>query len=135
MIALGGLGANTLDVAMYTKTNKDETGAEMNGSHVYQIHFKTLPPVLDNGFWSVTAYGSDDFLIDNPLNRYAINDRSAFELNEDGSLDIIVSASQPEQIGNWLPVNENEFHLYMRIYTPDMEAIETWDAPAISIIR
>lgn len=135
MIALGGLGANTLDVAMYTKTNKDETGAEMNGSHVYQIHFKTLPPVLNNGFWSVTAYGSDDFLIDNPLNRYAINDRSAFELNEDGSLDIIVSASQPEQIGNWLPVNENEFHLYMRIYTPDMEAIETWDAPAISIIR
>ena len=135
MIALGGLGANTLDVAMYTKTNKDESGESMTGAHVYQIHFGTMPPVLGNGFWSITAYGSDDFLIDNPLNRYAINDRSDFELNEDGSLDIIVSAAEPEKAGNWLPVNEDEFHLYMRIYTPDMEAIETWDAPTISILR
>lgn len=135
LIALGGLGANTLDVAMYTQTNKDETGESMNGAHVYQIHFETMPPVLDNGFWSITAYGSDDFLIDNPLNRYAINDRSAFELNEDGTLDIIVSATAPEKAGNWLPVNEDEFHLYMRIYTPDMEAIEIWNAPTISIIK
>lgn len=135
MVALGGLGANTLDVAMYTKTNTDETGATMTGAHVYQIHFDTLPPVLGNGFWSVTAYGSDDFLIDNPLNRYAITDRSGFELNEDGTLDIIVSAAEPEKSGNWLPVNEEEFHLYMRIYTPDMDAIETWNAPTISIIR
>lgn len=135
MIALGGLGANTLDVAMYTKTNKDENGESMNGAHVYQIHFDTMPPVLGNGFWSITAYGSDDFLIDNPLNRYAITDRSAFELNEDGTLDIIVSATEPEKAGNWLPVNEDEFHLYMRIYTPDMEAIETWGAPTISIIQ
>lgn len=135
LIALGGLGANTLDVAMYTQTNKDESGKSMSGAHVYQIHFETLPPVLGNGFWSVTAYGSDDFLIDNPLNRYAITDRSDFELNEDGTLDIIVSAAAPEKTGNWLPVNEDEFHLYMRIYTPDMEAIETWNAPTISIIQ
>ena len=135
MIALGGLGANTLDEAMYTQTTKDESGESMTGTHVYQIHFDTMPPVLGNGFWSITAYGSDDFLIDNPLNRYAITDRSAFELNSDGTLDIIVSAAEPEMSGNWLPVNEDEFHLYMRIYTPDMDAIETWDAPTISIIQ
>lgn len=135
MIALGGLGANTLDVAMYTKTNTDENGESMNGAHTYRIHFDSMPPVLGNGFWSVTAYGSDDFLIDNPLDRYAITDRSAFELNEDGTLDIIVSAAEPEKVGNWLPVNEDEFHLYMRIYSPDMEAIAAWDAPAISVVR
>ncbi len=134
MIALGGLGANTLDVAMYTKTNKDETGAQMNGAHTYKIHFNTLPPVLDNGFWSLTAYGSDDFLIDNPLNRYCINDRSDFKLNEDGTLDIIVSAKEPENTSNWLPVNEDDFHIYMRIYTPDMNAIEKWEAPVITMI-
>lgn len=134
MIALGGLGANTLDVAMYTKTNTDETGAQMNGAHTYQIHFHSLPPVLDNGFWSLTAYGSDDFLIDNPLNRYCINDRSSFELNEDGTLDIIVSAAEPENTANWLPVNGDDFHLYMRIYTPDMAAIETWAAPVITMV-
>ncbi|MCQ2565732.1 MAG: DUF1254 domain-containing protein [Clostridia bacterium] len=134
MIALGGLGANTLDVAMYTKTDTDASGSQMSGAHTYKIHFNTLPPVLDNGFWSVTAYGSDDFLIDNPLNRYCINDRSEFVLNADGTLDIIVSASAPESTSNWLPVNEDNFHLYMRIYSPDMTAIETWEAPVITII-
>lgn len=135
MIALGGLGANTLDVAMYTKTNTDETGEAMHGKHTYVIHFDTLPPVLGNGFWSVTAYGSDDFLIENPLNRYAITDRSGAVLNEDGSLDIIVSATEPDRSSNWLPVSNDAFHLYMRIYSPDLAAIEHWNAPTITILE
>lgn len=135
MIALGGLGANTPEVAMYAKTDTDETGALMNGAYRYRIHFETMPPVQGKGFWSVTAYGDDDFLIDNPLNRYAINDRSDFEMNEDGTLDIIVSAARPENISNWLPVNEDGFHLYMRIYTPDMDRIGTWAAPVITKIQ
>lgn len=132
MIALGGLGANTLDIAMYTKTDNDASGETLSGQHTYILHFETLPPVLENGFWSVTAYGSDDFLIDNPLNRYAINDRSDFVLNDDGSLDIIISAVEPAQTSNWLPVSSDEFHLYMRIYSPDLDAIETWTAPVIT---
>lgn len=137
MIALGGLGANTLDVAMYCKTSADE---KMNGANSYNVHFKSLPPILENsnGFWSVTAYGDDDFLIDNPLNRYCINDRSKFKKNEDGSLDIRVSAEEPTDIdnANWLPVAKDKgFHLYMRIYTPDMAKIETWEAPTIEVIK
>lgn len=135
MIALGGLGANTLDVAMYCKTSADE---KMNGANSYNVHFKTLPPVDEkkNGFWSVTAYGDDDFLIDNPLNRYCINDRSDFKPNPDGSVDILVSAEKPDDISNWLPVAKDKgFHLYMRIYTPDMAKIETWEAPTIEVIK
>lgn len=133
MIAIGGLGANTLDVAMYCKTSADE---KMNGANSYNVHFKSLPPIRGNGFWSVTAYGDDDFLIKNELNRYCINDRSGFKTNPDGSVDILVSAEKPDDISNWLPVAKDQgFHLYMRIYTPDMDKIETWEAPTIEVIK
>lgn len=133
MVALVGLGANTVDVAIYPKTIVDETGAVLTGEKTYVLHFDSLPCTQESGFWSVTAYGSDDFLIDNPIDRYCINDRSAFVLNEDGSLDIALSKEQPENTDNWLPVSEGEFHLFLRIYLPDMEALATWQPPVIRV--
>lgn len=41
-----------------------------------------LPPstasltLLDFGFWSLTAYNTEQALVSNPLNRYALGDRS-----------------------------------------------------------
>lgn len=95
------------------------------------LHFETLPPTLEGGFWSVTAYGEDDFLIDNSIDRYCINDRSDFKLNADGTLDIILSKDAPEDTSNWLPVSDGEFHLFMRIYVPDMTALDSWQPPVI----
>ena len=131
MVALVGLGANTVDVAIYHKTAVDETGAALTGEKKYTLHFETLPPTLEGGFWSVTAYGEDDFLIDNSIDRYCINDRSGFKLNADGTLDIILSKDAPEDTSNWLPVSDGEFHLFMRIYVPDMTALDSWQPPVI----
>ena len=133
MVALVGLGANTVDVAIYPKTHTDVTGAALTGEKTYTIHFETLPPTLEGGFWSVTAYNDENFLIDNPINRYCINDRSAYQLNDDGSLDLVLSKEAPEDTSNWLPVSGGEFHLFMRIYLPDMTALETWEAPVIRV--
>ena len=44
------------------------------------------------------------------------------------------SMTAPENTTNWLPVGDGGFHLYMRIYTPDMDALETWTAPTITEI-
>ena len=131
MVALVGLGANTVDVAIYPKTAVDETGAALSGEKTYTLHFASLPPTRAGGFWSVTAYGADDFLIDNPIHRYCINDRSAFELNEDGTLDLVLSRKAPENMANWLPVSDGGFHLFMRIYVPDMDALDAWQPPVI----
>ena len=79
-------------------------------------------------------YGDDDFLIDNPINRYCINDRSGLQANDDGSVDVILSEDAPQNTINWLPVGAGGFHLFMRIYTPDMDALETWMAPTITEI-
>ena len=133
MVALVGLGANTVDVAIYPKTDTDVTGAALTGEKTYTIHFETLPPTLEGGFWSVTAYNEENFLIDNPIDRYCINDRSAYRLNEDGTLDLVLSKEAPEDTSNWLPVSDGEFHLFMRIYLPDMTALETWEAPVIRV--
>ena len=131
MVALVGLGANTVEVAIYPKTTVDQTGAMLTGEKTYVLHFDTLPPTADNGFWSVTAYGEDDFLIDNPMDRYCINDRSEVNLNADGTLDIVLSKDPPEDTSNWLPVSDGEFHLFMRIYVPDMTALGAWQPPVI----
>jgi hypothetical protein len=133
MVALVGLGANTVDVAIYPKTDTDVTGAALTGEKTYTIHFETLPPTLEGGFWSVTAYNEENFLIDNPIDRYCINDRSAYRRNEDGTLDLVLSKEAPEDTSNWLPVSDGEFHLFMRVYLPDMTALETWEAPVIRV--
>ena len=134
LVALAGLGANTVEVALYPKLEQDADGNTLTGKKSYLLHFESYPQVLDGGFWSVTAYGDDDFLIDNPIDRYCINDRSDLKANDDGSVDIILSEDAPEDTTNWLPVGDGGFHLYMRIYTPDMDALETWTAPTITEI-
>lgn len=133
LIAMAGLGANTVEVALYPKTELDADGNSLTGEKSYILHFESCPKVLDGGFWSITAYGDDDFLIDNPLNRYCVNDRSGLKMNDDGSVDIILSKDAPEDTTNWLPVGSGGFHLFMRIYTPDMDALKTWTPPVIKL--
>lgn len=134
LVAIAGLGANPVEVALYPKLEVDADGNALTGEKTYALHFEVCPQVLEGGFWSITAYGDDDFLIDNPINRYCVNDRSGLKTNEDGSIDVILSKDAPEDPTNWLPVGADGFHLYMRIYTPDMSALETWTAPVINAI-
>lgn len=132
LVAYGGLSANPLSVALYAQANADADGATLTGQNTYVLHFDSLPPVTGNGFWSVTAYGSDNYLIANVMDRYYINDRSDVTPNPDGSLDIVLSAEAPADTANWLPVGTEEFHLYLRVYNPDMDQINgTWSGPTI----
>lgn len=133
LVALAGLGANTTDIAIYPKLDMDHAGEKLTGKKQYVLHLDSAPPVLENGFWSFTVYGDDDFLIGNSIGRYCINDRSSCKYNKDGSLDIIISREAPaDSTDNWLPVGEDGFHLFLRIYYPDMDALTTWSAPVIS---
>lgn len=140
LVALEGLGANPVDIAIYPKAEKDDKGEELNGKNKYVIHFEkdALPPTEEQGFWSITAYGEDKALIDNPIDKYLINDRSDYIYNADGSLDIFVqkeAPNNPELEVNWLPVDNEVFHLYMRVYLPAKEAMDgTWKAPSITKI-
>jgi hypothetical protein len=135
VVAMVGLGANLPADATYPNTRVDATGQALNGQHRYRLHFKAgeLPPV--HAFWSVTAYGADDFLIDNPIHRYALGDRDPLVYNPDGSLDLLVQARAPEGKlqSNWLPVKAGEpFLLNARLYWPKAAGLDgSWGMPAV----
>ncbi|MFR2518020.1 DUF1254 domain-containing protein [Peptostreptococcus stomatis] len=138
LIAIAGFGANPVETAVYLKAEDDDSGEKLSAKNKYLLHFmpNSLPPVGEHGFWSVTAYGDDNFLISNPLNRYAISNRSNFKLNEDNSLDLILKTEEPnDNKGNWLPVGNGGFHLFLRIYRPDNSVLNgIWEAPKITKI-
>lgn len=138
VVAMVGLGANLPADATYPNTRVDADGQALSGKHRYRLHFAAgaLPPV--HAFWSVTAYGADDFFIDNPIQRYALGDRDALAFNADGSLDLWVQADPPplDKQANWLPVKAGEpFLLNARLYWPKAEALQgRWGMPAVKRI-
>lgn len=139
MVALRGLAANPIDAAVYARTYLDGEGNRLNGTNVYRIHFEPdqLPPVEDHGFWSITVYGQDDFLLDTETDKYAITDRSPCLLNGDGSLDIYLAQTVPDGVdpANWLPVLGADFHLFLRVYVPDDDVAKgKWTAPTLEKI-
>lgn len=135
VVAMIGLGANLPADATYPNTSVDAAGQPLSGSHRYRLHFTPaeLPPV--KAFWSITAYGSDNFLIDNRLRRYAIGDRDPLVYNPDGSLDLWIQADEPAagKSTNWLPVKAGQpFLLNARLYWPKPEALNgVWGMPAV----
>jgi hypothetical protein len=135
VVAMVGLGANLPADAIYPNTRVDDQGRALDGSHRYRLHFRAgeLPPV--KAFWSVTAYGADDFLIANPLKRHALGSRDPLVFNPDGSLDLWLQASAPDpaQQPNWLPVAPGlPFLLNARLYWPEPAAIQgDWGMPAV----
>ena len=102
------------------------------------IRFKKgqLPPV--NAFWSITAYNSKQFFCSNPIDRYAIGDRDKLKPDADGSIAIQLSHKPPgaDKESNWLPVPEEAFNLFMRLYWPRSDALDgTWKVPGVERVR
>lgn len=137
-----GLGALQPEQAIYPLALVDRTGAPLTGAKKYVIHIPAgdLPPVSRTGFWSLTMYDDDGFLVPNPVRRYVINDRSELHYNEDGSLDLFVQATQPadrEQAQNWLPSPAGGFRILWRLYATQATQIpgvldgSGWKTPAI----
>jgi hypothetical protein len=139
VVAAIGLGANTVDKALYPNTDRDSAGRPLNGRHVYQLRFKRgqLPPV--RAFWSLTLYDARILLYANPLMRYSIGDRTTgLKRGADGGLTIIVSHNEPgpAERSNWLPAPAGPFSLYLRLYEPQRSAqTNTWKPPSVARIR
>jgi hypothetical protein len=133
-VAHVGLGANEPVDAIYPYAVKDAEGRALNGQHAYKLHFPAdqLPPV--NAFWSLTTYDAEFYLVENPINRYALGSRDALQYNEDGSLDLYIQATAPEgQEANWLPTPQDaDFSVMLRLYWPEEAALDgSWQPPSL----
>jgi hypothetical protein len=126
IVALTALGANTTEETVYPLALTDSRGRPLHGRHRYRLRFPRveLPPV--GAFWSLTAYGDDLFLVDNPIDRYAIGDRTRGLLRgRDGSLTIHIQHRPPRGAAraNWLPIPSGRFRLLLRLYEPRQSAL------------
>ena len=122
--------------ALYPLGRVDRDGAALDGVNAYRIHFVPgqLPPV--GAFWSITIYDDAGRLVANPIDRYAIGDRTpGLATNRDGSLDIFIQDTPPASgPSNWLPSPAGRFYLMLRLYVPAPQILDgTWKPPAIEL--
>jgi hypothetical protein len=137
--ALGGLGANLPEDAMYPSTMQDEDGQPLTGESHYVLRFEKggLPPA--GAFWSVTLYDTDGFQVPNALNRFALGDRDSLKVADDGAVEIYLQHETPGagKESNWLPTPAGgPFSLTIRIYAPEPGVLSgAWAPPPVRRIR
>jgi hypothetical protein len=127
-----GIAANQAEETLYWNAYADSRGRLLDGSHFYAVRFPTRPPVGHTGFWSLTVYGKDSYLVPNKEKRYAVGDRSPIQKLPDGSFIIHISQRSPNNTDNWLPCPpEGAFSLTLRMYVPREEALKHPEAIAL----
>lgn len=113
---------NSPEEALYPIAETDADGDPLSGEHRYVLRFPPgdLPPV--DAFWSITLYDSiSRLMVDNPINRYSIGDRTpGLAYEDDGTLNIYIQHEPPdtERRSNWLPAPTGRFYLNARAYIP-----------------
>lgn len=100
------------------------------------IHFFEKPPVRveEGGFWSISVYGLNKFVIPNEQNRFGLNDRSNLVYNKDGSFDILIQKDRPERemVNNWIPNAGQPVLVVLRFYLPKEQLLkDEWRYPEI----
>jgi len=132
-----GLLYSQKEVSTYHVSLFDADSKPLDGTNSYELRFAPIPPV--NAFWSVTMYdGTTKILIDNPINRYSVGDRTpGLIYGNDDKTEIVITISNTEPTdatarANWLPAPKGPFYLTLREYSP-APAILTrdWVPPAI----
>ncbi len=90
---------------------KSDGEKELDRNCDYKLVGRDLPA----RWWSITAYGEDNFLIPNEHNVYSIT--SANVVKNGDSWEIHVSKEQKGK--NWIPLRgEGKFYLTLRLYNP-----------------
>jgi len=140
VVAVMGLGAFTSDQTIFASTLTDGTGQALDGSSSYTMHLPAAPPAREG--WTVTVYTTKGALIPNALNRYNLGAASTLTKNADGSIDIVLQATQPADAAktrNWLPVASGQgFEVIWRLMAPQPDAIDGilngsgWQPPALT---
>jgi hypothetical protein len=139
IVAQKYIGALASVEAMYPMAETDSNGHPLDGMRRYRMYFAPgrLPPV--DAFWSMTMYSAADYmLVQNPIDRYAIGDRTAgLKYDADGGLTIWIahSAPTPDRASNWLPAPPDRFYLTFRAYQPRDEFLNgSYRLPAIESV-
>ena len=129
-----GLWGNHGYEAAYDILWTDADGRPLDGSHRYELTLASAPP--NDAFWSLTMYSEPDYyLVDNPIDRYSIGDRTpGLRTAEDGSITLYLQADDPggDRSANWLPAPAGAFRPTLRVYRPGPAVLDgSYVLPAV----
>lgn len=111
-VALIGLLALDRSETIYFVADSDDEGRKLDGACRYVVEGRA-PPAR---WWSLTAYGADYFLIENPERKFSVNARSALA---DGNGRFRVSISAEPQPDPYIAApSAGPFVLNLRLYNP-----------------
>lgn len=123
-----GWGGNPKEAAIYFS----HSPAMNDGKTPYSVTIKDVP-MMEKGFWSITAYGEDNYMKPNDLNRVALNNVTA-EKNADGSITINAGGCEDGRI-NCIPITEG-WNYVARVYRPMSEVISgEWVFPEMQPVE
>jgi hypothetical protein len=138
--ALLGIYGNSSAEAFYASQQTGPDGQILDGRKRWLLRFEPgqLPPVSE--FWSITMYRLPDrFLVENPLQRYSIGDRTpGLKTASDGSMEIYIQHDNPgpDKTANWLPAPAGPFFFVARLYGPRPPVLQgTWTLPRLVEVR
>ena len=136
-VAKSNIFTNDYKETNYLYQYNDSNGQRINGNNNYTITFPKgmTPPVIDNGFWSLTMYDHNHFFHHNEINRYSVGTKNKeMKYNQDGSLTIYIQNKRPneEKVSNWLPAPKDDIAMTIRAYGPTEALMNNhWQAPAV----
>ena len=132
------VGSNDASESVYWFGVEDADGLRLDASaSSYTLRFAgdDLPPVHDGGgYWSLTMYDEQSFLVANEQDRYRIWwDTPGLIRDPDGGVTVHLSSRRAGGVpeGNWLPAPTGPFRLGLRMYYPRLDRLEEgWAPPA-----
>jgi len=127
-IAVHGLLALGREETIYYAAARDSDGEALDGNCTYRLEGRD-PPAR---WWSITAYGADDFLIPNSADRYSVSMNSVARRG-DGTFQVTLS-QQPAE-GNWIPLAAGYFDLTVRLYNPQATVVAGPAQVALPVIK
>lgn len=115
-----GWGGNPKEAALYLNVYPEKN----DGNTPYTLTVKDVPV---DGFWSVTVYDAEGFMVKNEYNAYSYNDITA-DKEDDGTIIIHFGGDSGET--NYLPIM-NGWNYIVRLYQPKEELLnKSWQFPA-----
>jgi hypothetical protein len=126
---------NRPNETQYYYTDRDASGAQLNGARSYSITFPVGETPQVRGFWSLTLYNDKHLFHPNSLNRFSLGTKNTTLVkSSDGSLTLYAGAKSPgpAREANWLPAPEGMFSLYIRAYWGEQPILDgSWQPPKI----
>jgi len=120
-VTAGAWGLSADENAMY----KPYALASVKGGDCYVA---TYPPVPVEGFFSITVYGPEKYLMSNEDN--IVSSNRDIDMNDDGSFTVAFGAEECRALApNYAYTPEDGWSLLLRAYRPDVEAFKSYEMP------